>query len=182
VIKTRVPLLAVAAMAMIGIAGCSPTSAPPAAEETAEEAPEETTPAEEEPSEAPAEGDAALMVASTDLGDVVVDANGMTVYMFDNDTQGGDTSSCTGECLEQWPPVITTSETPTGTDITGELGTIETPEGELQVTLDGWPLYLWVNDKAPGDVTGQAVGGVWWVLGPDGQVIRDEPQSLGTGY
>jgi predicted lipoprotein with Yx(FWY)xxD motif len=181
--KTRVPLLAVAALTMIGIAGCSPTSSPPAAEETTgEEAPAETTPAEEQPSEAPAEGEAALMVASTDLGDVVVDANGMTVYMFDNDTQGGDTSSCEGQCLVQWPPVITTSETPTGTDITGELGTIETADGQRQVTLNGWPVYLWVNDKAPGDVTGQAVGGVWWVLDPAGEPIRDEPQSLGTGY
>jgi predicted lipoprotein with Yx(FWY)xxD motif len=179
--KTRVPLLAVAALAMIGVAGCSPTSSPPAGE-TSEEAPEETT-EETTPAEEPAaEGDAALMVASTDLGDVVVDANGMTVYMFDNDTQGGDTSSCTGQCLEQWPPVITTSETPTGTDVTGELGTIETPEGELQVTLNGWPVYLWVNDKAPGDVTGQAVGDVWWVLDPAGEPIKDMPASLGSGY
>ncbi len=178
--KTRVPLLTIAALAMIGIAGCSPASSPPAAEETSEAAPEETAPAEEEPSEEPAEGDAALMVASTELAGVVVDANGMTVYMFDNDTQGGDTSACTGQCLEQWPPVITTSETPTGTDVTGELGTIETPDGELQVTLNGWPVYLWANDSAPGDVTGQGVGGIWWVLDPSGEPVRDEaPESLG---
>jgi predicted lipoprotein with Yx(FWY)xxD motif len=176
--RTRASLLAVAALALVGVAGCSPTSAPPAGEETSEEAPEETTPAEEEP----AEGDAALMIATTDLGDVVVDANGMTVYMFDKDTQGGDTSACEGQCLEQWPPVITTSETPTGTDVTGELGTIETPEGELQVTLNGWPVYLWVNDTAPGDVTGQGVGGIWWVLDAAGEPIKDMPASLGTGY
>jgi predicted lipoprotein with Yx(FWY)xxD motif len=180
--KTRVPVLAVAALAMIGIAGCAP-SAPPAAEETSEEAPEETTPAEEEPAEEPAAGEADLMVASTDLGDVVVDANGMTVYMFDNDTQGGDTSACTGQCLEMWPPVIATSDAPTGEGVTGELGTIETPEGELQVTVNGWPVYLWVNDSAPGDVTGQAVGGIWWVLDPAGEPIREEvPESRGTGY
>lgn len=176
--KTRIPVLAVAALAMIGLAGCSPTTSPPAGEETSEEAPEETTPAEE-PTEEPAEGDAALMVASTDLGDVIVDANGMTVYMFDNDTQGGDTSACTGQCLEMWPPVITTSDAPTGTDVTGEIGTIETPEGELQVTVNGWPVYLWVNDTAPGDTTGQAVGGIWWVLDPSGEPIKDEPESLG---
>ncbi|MFC0681736.1 hypothetical protein ACFFGH_28225 [Lysobacter korlensis] len=180
--KTRIPVLAVAALAMVGIAGCSPTSAPPAGEETSEEAPEETTPTEEEPAEEPAEGDVALMVSPTDLGDVVVDADGMTVYMFDNDTKGGDTSACTGQCLEQWPPVITTSEMPTGTGVTGELGTIETPEGELQVTLNGWPLYLWHLDEAPGDVTGQAVGGIWWVLDPSGEPIRDEMESSGFGY
>ena len=177
--KQQIPVLAVAALAMIAIAGCSPTSSPPAGEGTSAEASEETTPAEE-PSDEPSEGDVALMVASTDLGDVVVDANGMTVYMFDNDTQGGDTSACTGQCLQMWPPVITTSETPTGTDITGELGTIETPEGELQLTLNGWPVYLWASDTAPGDVTGQAVGGVWWVLNPAGEPIHDgAPASLG---
>jgi predicted lipoprotein with Yx(FWY)xxD motif len=163
--KTRVPVIAVVAFAMLGLAGCSGTSAPPAAEETSEESP----PAEEEPA-----ADAAVMIASTDLGDVVVDAEGMTLYMFDKDTQGGDTSACTGQCLEQWPPLITSSDAPTGTDVTGELGTIETPDGELQVTLNGWPLYYWVNDKAAGDTTGQAVGGVWWVLDPAGEPIRDE--------
>jgi predicted lipoprotein with Yx(FWY)xxD motif len=169
--KTRVPVIAVVAFAMLGLAGCSGTSSPPAAEETSEESP----PAEEEPTEeAPAEGEAAVMIASTDLGDVVVDPEGMTLYMFDKDTQGGDTSACTGQCLEQWPPLITTADAPTGTDVTGELGTIETPDGELQVTLNGWPLYYWVNDKAAGDTTGQAVGGVWWVLDPAGEPIRDE--------
>lgn len=174
--KTRVPVIAVVAFAMLGLAGCSPTSAPPAAEETSEEEPAEEEPAEEEPAEEePAEGDAIVSIASTDLGDVVVDAEGMTLYMFDNDTQGGDTSACTGQCLEQWPPLFADSETPTGSaDITGELGTIESPEGELHVTLNGWPLYYWVNDKAAGDTTGQAVGGVWWVLDPAGEPIRDE--------
>jgi predicted lipoprotein with Yx(FWY)xxD motif len=175
--KTRVPVIAVVAFAMLGLAGCSPTSAPPAAEETVEETPAEEEPAEEEPTEEPAEGegDAIVSIASTDLGDVVVDAEGMTLYMFDNDTQGGDTSSCTGQCLEQWPPLFTDSETPTGSaDITGELGTIESPDGQLQVTLNGWPLYYWVNDTAPGETTGQAVGDVWWVLDPAGEPIRDE--------
>lgn len=178
--KTRVPVLAVAALAMIGIAGCAPTSAPPAADETAEESPAESTPAEEPSGEA-ADVEAALMVASTDLGDVVVDASGMTVYMFDNDTQGGDTSACTGQCLDMWPPVITTSDAPTGTDVTGELGTIETPEGELQVTLNGWPVYRWANDAEPGDVTGQGVGDVWWALDPAGEPIKEMPPESG-GY
>ena len=168
--KTRVPVIAVVAVAMLGLAGCSPSSAPPAAEETAEETPAEEEPAEEEPA-----GDAVVAIASTDLGDVVVDAEGMTLYMFDNDTQSGDTSSCTGQCLEQWPPLFTESDAPTGSaDITGELGTIESPDGKLQVTLNGWPLYYWVNDKAAGETTGQAVGGVWWVLDPAGEPIRDE--------
>jgi predicted lipoprotein with Yx(FWY)xxD motif len=172
--KTRVPVLAVAALAMIGLAGCSGTSTPPAADETTEEsAPAEETPAAEEPEEEPA-GDGSVMVASSDLGDIVVDAAGMTLYMFDNDTQGSGESSCTGECLTNWPPLYTTSETPEGTDITGELGTITLPDGDLQVTLNGWPLYYFAGDKAAGDVAGQGVGGIWWVLDPAGERMATE--------
>ncbi|WP_207453976.1 COG4315 family predicted lipoprotein [Herbiconiux sp. SYSU D00978] len=178
--KTRNSLLAVAAIAMLTLAGCAPSDDTSSAEPgtgSDSSASESASPSgEASPSgdaSSTASGEAVLSVASTDLGDIVVDADGMTVYMFDNDTQGSDTSSCTGQCLVQWPPVIVDSEQPTAMDVTGELGTIETPEGELQLTLDGWPLYLWQGDSAAGDTTGQGVGGVWWVLDPAGVPIKE---------
>jgi predicted lipoprotein with Yx(FWY)xxD motif len=122
------------------------------------------------------------MVASTDLGDVVVTADGMTVYMFDNDTQSSGVSSCTGQCLAQWPPVLTTSAAPTGDGIIGELGTIQTPGGELQITVNGWPVYLFAGDTAPGDVTGQGLGGIWWVLNPAGERATSDPGAAGSSY
>lgn len=174
--KTRTSWIAVAAVVMLSAAGCAPSddtsSAEPGTGSESSSSPSESPSSSASPSGDAAAGEPVLSVASTELGDIVVDADGMTVYMFDNDTQGADTSACTGQCLVQWPPVIVDSESPTAADVTGELATIETPEGELQLTLDGWPLYLWQGDAAPGDTTGQGVGGIWWVLDPAGMPIK----------
>jgi len=117
--------------------------------------------------------DVALTTADTDLGTVVVDADGMTVYVFDRDTPGSGTSSCTGQCLQAWPPVVADSEDPVGDGVTGEIGTITRDDGTRQLTLEGWPLYLWQSDTAPGDTTGQGVQGVWWVVTPDGTKVTE---------
>ncbi|WP_193598376.1 hypothetical protein [Microbacterium sp. YJN-G] len=131
-------------------------------------------PSSESSSEAsePAASGSDLMVADSSLGEIVVTGDRMTAYMFDNDTQGADASSCTGDCLTKWPPILTESEMPEVEGVTGELGTIETPEGDLQITLDGWPLYTFAGDAAAGDVNGQGVGGIWWVLTPAGEKIE----------
>lgn len=104
-----------------------------------------------------------VQVATTSLGEVVTDGKGMTLYRFDKDTQGASTSACTGVCLTNWPPLIASGSAPTGT-VTGTLGTIATPDGKKQVTLDGWPLYTFNGDTAAGDVKGQGVGGIWWAV------------------
>jgi predicted lipoprotein with Yx(FWY)xxD motif len=118
---------------------------------------------------APVTSGADLSVADTSLGKVVVDGKGMTLYMFDKDTQGGDTSACTGACLQNWPPLIASGEKPKADGVTGELGTIKTADGKMQVTLNGWPLYYFAGDSAAGDVNGQGVKDVWWVLSPAGE-------------
>jgi predicted lipoprotein with Yx(FWY)xxD motif len=131
---------------------------------------------------------AELKTAQTDLGKVVVDADGRTVYVFDKDTAGSGTSACTGACLAKWPPVQATSDKPTGSGVTGRLGTIKRDDGTEQVTLAGMPLYLYAGDSHAGDVTGQAVGGVWWVVSPDGKKVTaaaassSSPAPPMTGY
>ncbi|MFC7789909.1 COG4315 family predicted lipoprotein [Microbacterium sp. MAHUQ-60] len=119
----------------------------------------------------PAASDSGLKVADTSLGSVVVDGDGMTAYMYDKDTQGAATSACTGACLTQWPPILSASAEPKADGVTGTLATIDTPDGKHQVTLDGWPLYTFAGDEAAGDVNGQGVGGIWWVLSPAGEKI-----------
>jgi predicted lipoprotein with Yx(FWY)xxD motif len=57
------------------------------------------------------------------------------------------------------------------------VGTITRDDGTVQATLDGWPLYYWQGDKAPGDATGQGVQGVWWVLTPGGARVTTPPPS-----
>ncbi|GAB3534239.1 hypothetical protein GCM10027403_09720 [Arthrobacter tecti] len=183
-------LFAVVAICLLALTGCGssdspseePTSAPAAEEPTSEEPSEEPTseePSEEPTSEEPTEGGEAggtmgtpLGIAETDLGEVVVDAEGMVVYYFTNDEADSGVSACEGGCLEAWPPVLTDSETPEAEGVTGELGTIETPDGELQVTINGMPIYYFANDEAPGDTNGQGVNEVWYVVAPDGTMIQ----------
>ena len=68
--------------------------------------------------------------------------------------------------------MLSDSETPEVEGVTGEVGTIETPEGELQVTINGMPIYYFAEDEAPGDTNGQGVNEVWYVVAPDGEMIQ----------
>lgn len=108
------------------------------------------------------------------FGDILTGPDGLTLYMFDQDTRGGSTSTCTGGCADAWPPltVDSTDELLASRELSATVGTVERPDGTTQVAVDGWPVYYFQSDEGPGDVAGQGVQDVWWVLGPDGTVIR----------
>ncbi len=114
----------------------------------------------------------AIEVADSDLGEILTDPDGMTVYRFTPDTEG--TSTCTGGCLENWPPVTVedAASAVAGDGVTGEVGTITRDDGTLQVTVNGFPIYYFAADAAAGDVNGQGVGEKWYVIGPDGEMIQ----------
>ena len=126
-------------------------------------------------------GDAALATADSDLGTIVVDGQGMTVYYYTPDEAGSGKSACTDECLAAWPPVHAGSDEPEAMDVTAEVGTITGNDGELQVTVDDRPVYLYADDEAPGDVNGQGLQDVWWAVAPDGSEITTTSGS-GGGY
>jgi predicted lipoprotein with Yx(FWY)xxD motif len=119
---------------------------------------------------------AAVVVADSPLGSILTDADGATLYVFTNDSDGQ--SACTGQCAATWPPLAAAGE-PTGDDaVTGELGTIERDDGTTQVTIEGMPLYHFAPDAgAAGSVKGQGVGGFWFVVGPDGTINREAPPA-----
>ena len=117
--------------------------------------------------------DPVLTSGESDLGEIAVDAEGRTVYVFDEDDPGSGESTCTGECAATWPAVVADTDAPTTEGLDGELGTIEREDGTLQVTLDGRPLYFFAGDGSPGDVTGQGVDGTWFVVGSDGEKITE---------
>lgn len=96
-----------------------------------------------------------------DLGEHLVDASGMTLYLFTKDALG--VSNCTDKCAAAWLPLLSAylSESKDS-----KLGTAKRKDGALQVTYAGQPLYHWANDKKPGDMTGQNVGKVWFVVKP----------------
>lgn len=116
--------------------------------------------------------EAALRTTDTELGTIVVDGDGMVLYQFDSDEQGSGASTCEGQCAGTWP-AVPGGEMPDLDGITGEVDTITGVDGQLQLTLNGWPLYYYAGDQTPGDTTGQGVADVWWVLTPEGEPIRD---------
>ncbi len=129
-----------------------------------------------------ASGQAAqLGAADSTLGKIVVDGKRMTAYYFTKDNPDSGRSACTGECLQAWPPITTTSATPAASGVTGTVGTITLPDGSRQVTVNGRPVYLFAKDTKPGDVLGQGVGSVWYVLRPDGTMVTEQPAVSG-GY
>jgi predicted lipoprotein with Yx(FWY)xxD motif len=147
----------------------APTAAPtPAPIVAGTEAPKST----EAPPVSAAVAAADVSVAETSLGNVLVDATGLTIYMFANDTQG-KASVCEGGCLGAWPAVIAAGDNAIGGEgIDAKLLTIiPRTDGSKQLAYNGWPLYLFANDAKPGDVNGQKVGGVWFVLDATGTII-----------
>jgi predicted lipoprotein with Yx(FWY)xxD motif len=120
----------------------------------------------------PPSGTGAVAVASVgDVGKVLVDSEGLTLYYFEKDK--GGKSACYGACASAWPP-LTTSGAPQAMNgaQSSKLGTTERKDGTTQVTYAGWPLYTYIADKQPGEDNGtdvDAFGAPWYPLHPDGE-------------
>jgi len=130
-----------------------------------------------------APGEASVKVAQLSLGNALVDANGMTLYILTADSSGQ--STCSGGCAAAWPPDTVTGAPAAGQGVDPRLlGTLTRADDSLQVTYAGHPLYTYRADIAPGDVTGQGIasfGGTWYVLGADGQPITSAVSSMSPG-
>jgi predicted lipoprotein with Yx(FWY)xxD motif len=87
--------------------------------------------------------------------DVLVAANGMTLYTFDKD--GPNKSNCNDGCLKAWPALMA----PADVKLSGNLSVITRDDGGKQIAMNGKPLYFYVADQKVGDVTGDGSGGVW---------------------
>lgn len=164
---------------MAALAGCG--GSPGTTSTTAAATPSATSPAPASPAATGSPTAAAavdLKTATSSAGTIVVDAKGMSVYFFTKDVKDSGTSACTGACLTMWPPVLSTAATPSAEGISGTLGTIATPDGAKQVTLNGLPLYYYEQDKNPGDILGQGVSDVWYLANPAGEMIK----TASTGY
>jgi predicted lipoprotein with Yx(FWY)xxD motif len=154
---------------LVGLAllatACSPQATPTAAPPPTE------PPATEPPAAVPVTGETIVNLGQNDtLGSVLVDDKGMTLYLFTKDTP--NTTVCYDKCATAWPPLLTTGSPVAGEGVDASLlGTTNRTDGTVQVTYNGWPLYYYEKDKAPGDVVGQDVGGVWYVVSAEGNQV-----------
>jgi predicted lipoprotein with Yx(FWY)xxD motif len=111
-----------------------------------------------------------VKVADSELGRILVDESGRALYAFTKDK--AQSSNCDEKCIAVWP-ALTSTETVAGEGAdTALIGHTDPAEGPQQATYNQWPLYYYVGDMVAGDVNGQGIDDEWFVLGPDGKLIK----------
>ena len=130
----------------------------------------------------PATGsDAALEVARTRLGRILVDARGRTLYVFTKDRAGH--SACVAGCTRVWPPALATGRMQLGPGVrAAKVTTMRRRDGRRQLVYNGHPLYSLISDTAPGQASGQGFEGSWFVVSPAGRAIVPPGAKAATGY
>jgi predicted lipoprotein with Yx(FWY)xxD motif len=123
-------------------------------------------------------GETTVMLATSDLGEIVVDGAGMTLYAFTPDAEEDGTPTCYSTCAENWPPLIAPEEITAGEGLDATMFTAvprtQDDAGD-QVKFGDWPLYYFAGDEAPGDTNGQGLNDVWFVVGANGELIQEAP-------
>ena len=106
---------------------------------------------------------ATLTMKTTKIGKVLTDSKGDTLYVYSKDMRGA-ASTCTMTCAKEWPAVKGKPEAAMGVKFAGSLGSVKDMDGTIQATYDGYPLYTYAGDMAPGETSGNGAGGVWHVI------------------
>jgi len=122
------------------------------------------------------------MTRNTDLGQILVDTQGRTLYLFAKDT--GATSTCDGSCASYWPPVpVTGVPHAAGGASATSLGVITRADGAQELSYAGHPLYYFIGDTKAGQQHGQGVdqfGAKWYVLDATGTAVVQQPSNTGN--
>jgi predicted lipoprotein with Yx(FWY)xxD motif len=168
--RVSVACMSLAVLALAVLAGCGGGDDTTSAESAG------STPAASSSSSGAATVDVA---DNPELGDILVDSQGRTMYLFEKDESGK--SNCSGACAEEWPPVTTQGAPKAGSGVSASMiSTVKRDDGSTQVVFDGHPLYLYAGDAMPGDVNGNEVvefGAEWYALHPDGENAEEEEGS-----
>ena len=127
-------------------------------------------------------GDTVMVADNPTLGNILVDSNGMTLYLFTKDN--GTTTACTGICAVNWPALTNSAPTAGSGADASLLGT--TPDTN-QVTYNGHLLYTFAKDKNPGDINGEGLLGAWYAVSPTGEPVMPagaaaSPTQSSNGY
>ncbi|MGW6707244.1 SCO0930 family lipoprotein [Streptomyces sp. NPDC054956] len=116
-----------------------------------------------------------------EVGSVVTDGAGATLYRFDKDTDRPPRSNCAADCATLWPPVPANDAQVTAGIDAGLLGAVDRPDGVRQLTLGGWPVYRYAKDTRAGEAKGEGVGGTWHAVAADGKKASDKAAGKAAG-
>ena len=122
---------------------------------------------------------AVVKLGRSNLGRIIVDSHGRTLYLFARDKRGK--STCYGTCASYWPPLITPGKPRASSGARSELvGTTRRKDGKLQVSYHGHPLYRFFGDGGAGQITGEGLndfGGRWYAVSAAGSAVRKATNS-----
>jgi predicted lipoprotein with Yx(FWY)xxD motif len=171
----RIRALATVAVAAFALAACGSSSKASSPDTTAAPATTEapTTTAASSTTAAPAAATVTL-ATTTKLGKVLVDAKGMTLYRFDNDTTAGKSTCGAGQCASTWPAAIVTGTPTPGAGVSKLTTFTRADDGKTQLQIDGHPLYTFAGDSKPGDTNGQGIIGKWYAVNGTGAKVGDK--------
>jgi len=168
------PSLLAAAAVAVGLAGCGGGGG-----SSASSTPSATTAAPPAGSPAAHAGVGVSTRSISGLGQVIVTAQGQTLYAYVPDKRAKVT--CVGECAQVWPPVKLAAgrqASVSGQAKKSLLGSDPDPAGGRVLTYGGWPLYTYISDSVAGQANGQGLesnGGLWYVVAPSGQLVTKTP-------
>ncbi|MEV6398916.1 hypothetical protein AB0M39_29720 [Streptomyces sp. NPDC051907] len=112
-----------------------------------------------------------IKTADSELGTILVDDSGRTLYGFTKDKPGA--SNCDADCIAVWPALTSSKDVKAGPGSKASLlKETKLGEGAEQATYGDWPLYYYVGDATPGDVNGQGLDGEWFVVAADGKLVK----------
>jgi predicted lipoprotein with Yx(FWY)xxD motif len=120
----------------------------------------------------PQEAAATIEVTSASMGDILVDPDGNTLYMFVPDQEENGEPTCYDDCAQAWPAFEATGDLTAGEGLDQSLlASVERTDGTTQVTYNDLPLYYFSGDEAAGDTNGQGLMDVWYVVSPEGEPV-----------
>ncbi|MFK8022661.1 MAG: hypothetical protein AB8G26_01750 [Ilumatobacter sp.] len=156
---SRIRRCAIAVAAVITLAACGGS-------DDASDTPAAT----EAPADAAPDAAAIVATATTEAGEILTTANGLSLYGFTPDA--GANPTCNDGCAAAWPPLLVDgAELPAGLDAS-VFSVAERDDGTFQLVAGEWPLYRFASDITAGDITGQGSGGNWFLAAPDGSLIE----------
>ncbi|WP_291414077.1 SCO0930 family lipoprotein [Actinophytocola sp.] len=113
------------------------------------------------------------------LGQILTDQDGYPLYRFTMDSAEPPRSNCDTACAAKWPPLTSEVDIEVSGVDRSLIGTVTRDDGTNQVTVNGWPVYKFADDAAPGEVNGQGVNGTWFAVTPDGGKAGAQPEQSG---
>ncbi|MBV9101921.1 MAG: hypothetical protein JO198_12875 [Candidatus Dormibacteraeota bacterium] len=126
-------------------------------------------------------GASTVATGSTSLGTVLTNSQGFTLYYFTPEQGSKVVCAATSACNGAWPPVTSSSGAPAApSGVSGSFGVVTLPNGQAEVTYNGWPLHTYAGDSGAGQTNGQGIAGKWFAATP-GLTASGSGSGSGSG-